>query len=173
MKIKLFTLVSFVIVLLTCCTVEKPDPVLEIYVTTEISDKWTDAEIRVGNVRFVSASDSSDGTSSSLQSFWGTNYGVELNEPQTTLIYNNSHFDYEELLAFGFLSSSVQLGNADSGLRRVSIQFHDPIELEETVAIENGKSYRLDFFLDLDELVSEVNGELIFDPSYTIAVEEL
>ena len=173
MKFKLFTLLTIGLLFMTSCTKEEQDPVLEIYITTEASDKWTDAEVIFGNMRFVSENESSIESYSNLQSFLGSTYSVALNEMETKLVYNDSHFDYEKLLGFRLLLSSLRLGNLDNISQEVSIPYHDYIPLKEPFAVENGKKYRLDVVLDLDEIITEVNGQLALDPSYTISIEEL
>jgi len=173
MKFKLLTIIALSLVLFSSCTKEEIDPVLEISITTKASTKWAQSDIRVGNVRF--AIENEDGTPAwgNLQNYTGVDFETSLSEQDNNLIFNDRHFDMHKVTGLKLLTSKIHVTNGDEGIRSVEIPWHEQTPLSQDVSIENGKSYRIEFILDLDQLIYEENGQLFLDNNYDIEISEL
>ena len=171
MRIKVLTIIAVTFFLLSSCTKEG-DPVLEIYVTTLESEKWEEADVHISNVKFAIENEEGTIGSSSLQQYFGVRYDVGLDEEQSTLIFNDRHFDISKLVGLRLNNLDILLSNSDSGISNVISPYIDYIPLSESISLENDRRYKVEFILDLDELVYEENGQLYLDPSYVIEVTE-
>jgi len=172
MKLKILILFAATLVLFSSCNKEEINPVLEVFITTKVSDKWEQANFYIGNVRFIMEIDGEE-AAGSLQDFNGADYNVSLLENNSKLIFNDDHFDMKKLLGLRLMSSTLYLSNADEGDVIVDIPYYDYTPLDQPVEIENGKSYKVEFILDLDEVIYEEDGELILGENYDIEITEL
>ena len=178
MKFKILTLIAAGLVLLSSCAKEVIDPELEIYVTTIASENWKTADINIGNMRFaIIFEEGNQGWGSLQETLYGKNsiqdYTADLEETQSTLIYNGSNFDIERLAGMKLDLYNLELSNTNNSDVRIQSPYYDFVELDELAKIENGKRYKIDFIINLDEQVYEENGSFVYDPSYKIEIIEL
>ena len=173
MKLKIITLIAVGLVFFSSCTKEEVDPVLEIFVTTKASQNWEAADIYVSTVRFAIEFEDGNQGWGSLQKYLGADFDAELQQDQSMLIFNDRHFDIDKLLGLKLDISSLRLSNSDTGETKIELPYFEFGRLDEIASIENGKSYTIEFILDLDELVYEENGKYILDNNYEIEISEL
>jgi len=172
MKIKALMILAISLIFFSSCTKEEADPVLEIYVTTLPSENWQIADMSVSTVRFSMELEDGDAFGN-LQNFRGVEYQSDLKERTSKLIFNDKHFDMEKLFGLNLDISNLFLSNGDEGVTWVDYPYYRYTPLDEVTAIENEKSYRIEFILDLDELVYEEDGKLFLDNGYDIEITEL
>jgi len=172
MRLKILFLLALGLFLFTSCSNEELDPTLEIYVTTKASQNWTMADLYVGTVRFAIEFGDGEQGWGSLQRYNGADFDVSLQDEQSTLIFNDRHFDIESLLGLKLNLSNPKLVDSAGNIYDVTIPFYDYRALDIPIALENDKRYRLDFVLDFDNLIEDQNGGLVLTPEYDILIEE-
>lgn len=173
MKLKLITLLISGLVLFSSCAKEEIDPVLEIFVTTKASENWQSANVYVSNVRFAIEFEDGEQGWGNLQQYLGTSYDTNLSEDNSTLVFNDRHFDIEKLLGLKLMLGNIFLSNGDEGDSRVDIPWYTYVPLDEVASLDNGKSYSIEFILDFDKIIVEEEGKQVFEPNYEIEITEL
>ena len=174
MKYRLLSIFAVTLIFFSSCAKPEIDPVLEVYVTVKASEKYQNSVFDVSNVRFFQEIDGDEAISSlAAQNFGSPNIDLSLAGETTTLIYNDSYFDIEKLLGIHVVLHNLFISNADEGDFKVDVPWYSYGELDSSIAIENGKTYRMDITIDLDEQIFEEDGRKVLDNNFGLEVREL
>jgi|GEM_PF-2681616 len=172
MKIQILSLIVAGLFFFTSCQTEEIDPVFEIYVTTKASENWTNTDFDVAYVRVANLTDSGEQGWAGITPFTTSSYNLDLSQENTVMVHNDRHFDLE-MLGLKLDLWNVNLANQDFVTGKVTVPYFKYGELDESISIKNGKTYRIDFTIDFDEQIYEENGTYFLDPNYEIEVIEL
>ena len=168
------TIITIIAVSLVCfssCTKEEfISPELRIYVTTLASEKYSEVDIKVNSFEFITTG---YGSKSVLHQYTPYGYSTFLSKENTVLI---DVVDISPLNGVSGVKMDLSIPILYEGEilhQDIQIPYFVGNDLISPISFEPGKTYQIDFTIDLDELLYEYEGDLHIFSYYSPAIREL
>lgn len=150
-KMTVFTLILGCLSILSCSE-ERMDsdiidaPTIQVNLQIRNANAWRSANVTISYIRFFETT--AIGT---VQNWKGTTLNFDLRQEETKKVLEEP---YWESILLGidpdFIATSF-IATDDMQTKEVAIEYVEYIPFENQIAIEDGKKYRIDLVIDLDE----------------------